>query len=1325
MTLAGHGCPRWCEWIVAAAIVCACAGWFSSAQAQDVTFELRVVWGGGPARSLAGSIRATDGSLEIVRNLSVQDDAAAAVLPTGRGEIAIRPHSPSNFGGVDLKVKGKLDSQLQFELREPGSSEPAKPLQVSFKQLLAGREVLAIDSRGSKLALERPLHDRVRVQLNRGQTIFRSGEAAQLAIEGYRTNLPAGDYRVNVRLQEATSDRALVQLHQDVSVDDQGNFAAANFSNIALPDRPGAYAFEISIARRRLINTLMNTGTLPARRVELVIVPSEVRGDLAEQQTPATDWQLVSQVYPAGVSWWDSLGKFRIPTMKTMTPLVTQAARPLSSGDHQRLMVGNKECMVLATGAWQAFPLSIDQAGVPHRVTIQVPADAPQKLIFSVHEPSQATDAPALRLDTGMLVESGTTTVDGLVQHHMLFWPKQTHAYLLVMNADSQRSAAVAEVNLEAAPAGLQASPAHGLSRSDDLANVRTSSIYLDKPLLAENFCATRRVEGPRELDTWLTVWQSSERLAEYTQWSGHNAATVTVATQGGAIYPSRVWDPTHKFDSGTFLSDGASPEIKDWVEVMCAHFDQRGLKLILALDLEGPLAELERAALDQSASESAALRSRYQVDIEGRTARPSDDPQNTDARRPTLYNPLDPRVQSVLTKIVDEIAERYHRHPCFAGVQINLSERSHFNFAGDAWGYDSESLARFERNMGSVLPKDAGERERLLRGPLRLNFLNERAQELSVFYSRLAKAIAAHNPQAKLIINPTKLVAMPPASDNYLLAASQPLSASDLLIAAGVDCKALSNLDHAIVLRPEADSPMRTPTSRAWSYRLASDTQLDSLFANHPVGAMVQQLPTSFRLADYDKVNPFGNGRNRTWLFPHALVAGDGARRNLAHRLFQADVQHLANGGWMVPIGQEDELRELVSALQKFPPITMRDLSPAGISPTIKVRRAEHANKTYVQLINDASWSEKVVIQFKCSRETRALQFGGDDAEAWQPIAAGQAEKIQLTLPAYGLMGVCFECSDVELISISSSPPADLAQRLESRLTELQKLIDRAGELNEQQTLGLLGGDFETWESKLPKGWTTSTHPSTSVAQDHELPRSGTSCARLENRSGNNATAWIQSDRIAIPATGRLALEVWVRTLPGPTQPTVRLSLVGRYRDGKRFQRWHEFTSASEPETSVKVAAASTKGSARLPIDWGNRPLVLLVPDVPNEELAELRAAVDVVGQGTIWVDDVRVYGMYLHPDEKVHLSGQMFMAREQMRQGNYALADQMLSSFWSNFLSTYLPVETAPVQPVSTRIQEARLPARAPTPGPVWRNPNAPRLNQWQESLRSRWQR
>ncbi len=1313
------------------AMVCLCAVGSADSWAQDVAIEARIVWGGGPARQFAGSIRITDGSLEVVRNLAVQDDAAAAVVPKDASELTVRPHSLGTFGGVDLRLKGKLDSQLQIQLTEPGSTATSQPAQVTLKQLLSGREVFPIDARGSKLAIERPLYDRLRAKLNQGQAILYAGDIANLVVEGHRTGLPAGDYRVHVRMFAIDDDRPITQLHQDIVVDDQGSFPNTLFSSITPPTQPGVYYFDVTVQRRRLINNLMSNAALPVRRVEFVVAPS-TQNPPADQNIAFGSWTTLAQVYPAGVSWWDSLGTFRIPTVKTITPLVSANARPLGSGEHQRRLIGDRECMVLAPNAWQGFPLSTEHVGLPHRVSVQVPADASQKLVFSVHERSQASDAPALRLDSGMLVEVSHSSSADFVTHHFLFWPKQTHAYLLVLNADTQRPATLSEINLEVASEGLVQSnsqPTVETERDNSQPTKRIASMYLDKPLLAENFCAMRRVDASRELDGWQTVWQSADRLAEYTAWSGHNTATITVATQGGAIYPSQTWTPSPKFDSGTFFSDGSSPEIKDWVELICCQFDQRGLKLVLALDLEGPLLELEKATQEPAPINSKKLpSSRYQVDLTGREARlNTTDVSSTDDPKHTLYNPLDERVQTALTKIVTELATRYGKHPCLAGIQINLSERSHFNFAGDVWGYDDQALARFQRSLGSELPKDDDERHRLLTSTLRLSYLNDRASQLSAYYVKLAKEIRTSNANVQLIINPTKLVAMPPAADNYLMAASQALSPSELLLGAGIDSRVLATADNIVMLRPEADSPLRAPASRAWSYRLASDAQLDSGFAGAKTGAIIQQLPTSFRLSDFDKVNPYGNARTRTWLFPHALPAGAAARRSLTHRLFQADAQWLASGGWMVPIGQEEAVRPLLKAYERFPAVVMSELKPHSVSSTLKIRRTEHAGKTWLQFINDASWTEQATIEFHCPKETEAVVFGDQNSlleDARQSVAPGKLNRLALTIPAYGLTGVCIDSATLELVNIASRPPSDLADKLDRRLSELQSLIDRAGELNQQQTLGLRGGDFEVWEQNgMPQGWTTSNNPNTSVTQEFELPRSGAACIRLENRS-TNGTAWIQSDRIAIPATGRLALEVWARTAPGPTQPSVRLSLVGRYRDGKRFQRWHEFSSDSD-QTS-RTASKSTNKAGRLPIDWGNRPLVLLVPDLPNDELVELKVAIDVVDQGTLWVDDVRVYGMYLHPEEKVHLSGQMFMARQQMRQGNFALADQMLGSFWSNFLSTYLPSASATGTAASTPAKEARLPSGPISgPTPAWRKSNAPRLNQWQENLRGRWQR
>ncbi len=496
----------------------------------------------------------------------------------------------------------------------------------------------------------------------------------------------------------------------------------------------------------------------------------------------------------------------------------------------------------------------------------------------------------------------------------------------------------------------------------------------------------------------------------------------------------------------------------------------------------------------------------------------------------------------------------------------------------------------------------------------------------------------------------------------------------------------------------------------------------MDNLTSADYSSLIVQQLPTSFRLPDYDKANPLGLARPRTWLFPHAQAAGDSARRQIINRLYHHDLQHVTSGGWLVPMGQESSLRSLVRVLEQFPLQTMQDVAIQGASASLRVRSLEHDGKTYVQFVNNASWSENVFIQLRASQQTQATKLtGGASRQENESVTlpAGEPTSVQLAMPAYSLMGLVIDSTEVQILSITSAAPTEMANIMQQRMAGLQSLIDRAGQLNEQQTLGLRGGDFEAWgEDGKPLGWTISTHPSTTIRREEELPHTGRACVRLENRSENKATAWIQSDRIAIPTTGRLALEVWVRGTPGAAQPIVRLSLVGRYRDGQRFQRWHEFVSGKP--TSSRLGA---RDETQLTDDWGRRPLVLLVPDVPSDDLSELSVAVDLVGQGTICVDDVRVYGMFLHPDEQVHLSGQMFVASQQMRQGDFRLADQLLHSFWANFLSTYIAHAQAPAdQPVAN---EARLPQRTAPTGPAWRNPNAPRFNQWQENLRNRWQR
>ena len=198
-----------------------------------------------------------------------------------------------------------------------------------------------------------------------------------------------------------------------------------------------------------------------------------------------------------------------------------------------------------------------------------------------------------------------------------------------------------------------------------------------------------------------------------------------------------------------------------------------------------------------------------------------------------------------------------------------------------------------------------------------------------------------------------------------------------------------------------------------------------------------------------------------------------------------------------------------------------------------------------------------------------------------------------------------------------------------------------------------------------------------------------------------------MQSEQIRIPESGRLVVSAWVRApAVGNTPQVLRLSLIGRTRDGRRYQRMHQF-------------AAQTANSD-LPVDWGKRPMTLFVTDLPSAELTELYVAFDLVGPGKVWVDDIQAVEAYLSPEERVQIRGQIFLAKEKLRDNNAFPAEQVLNSHLARYLAsiTPRPVSTSQVNPTQVAQPEK------PVSGNRWNN-SPPILYQLRESVRERWQK
>ena len=95
------------------------------------------------------------------------------------------------------------------------------------------------------------------------------------------------------------------------------------------------------------------------------------------------------------------------------------------------------------------------------------------------------------------------------------------------------------------------------------------AAAYFQRPLMPEFFSAGEALdEGSRRTyDDWQTFLDAGRRFMQWLKYAGYNAAVVPIYHEGSTLYPSRLLEPTPRYDSGIFLSAGQDPVRKDVLE--------------------------------------------------------------------------------------------------------------------------------------------------------------------------------------------------------------------------------------------------------------------------------------------------------------------------------------------------------------------------------------------------------------------------------------------------------------------------------------------------------------------------------------------------------------------------------------------------------------------------------------------------------------------------------------------------------------------------------------------------------------------------------------
>lgn len=1209
--------------------------------------------------------------------------------------LVIQQRSPRTYEGVDLRVQCPPEARLRIEL----AAQQAPPQPISFdvpiSDVLEGYYERPLDGSGNRILIHRAPGDSLRVRFERDHLVFAPQERFRFEVEPYLLPLsPGSKVLVRLALRSARGGEELWATEHRIQAGDGTSVAG----EILLPAAEGVYDLVLTATpdegwASAVRRPLAWRKPVAERIVQLVVISPERP---ALPVAAPSEWTELFSIDPANPRWWERLA--RLPHLARVSRPGKQALgngtmqvwhHPL--GDVARLAPSHQSPDL----SWQFYTLPIAEPGRPHLLEVAYPSDIAQTLGVSILEPNAAGALMPLGLDSGVVVEGAELAGQPAewLHHRLVFWPRTTNPILLLVNHRRSQPAVYGRIRVLTGPRHLPAALPPGTP-----AGGRLVAAYYHRPLFPENFGGREAFDSfsGHSLEDWVTFYEGGSRLVEYLHYVGYNGLLLSALADGSTIFPADDLQPTPRYDKGALFGTGQDPLRKDVLEMLFRMFDRERLQLVPALDFSTPLPELEA----ELRAGGAARQGLQWIGPQGTTGGESA-PLASGAMPP--YNPLNPRVQETLLRLIAQVADRYSAHASFGGVALQLSAGSSLRLLSPEWGMDDTTISRFEQQMGLKVPGEGpdrfAQRAAFLAGPQRELWVRWRAQQMSDFYRRAHARIAAARPDGRLYLNAAGLLDGRETEYRLRPALVQRTTLAELMLEAGVEAEAWQDQPGMVLLQPQWVICGEMPAARAAAQYLERLPDADRYFQKLSVpGSLFFHRPQQVRLASFDRQSPIQP--SYTWLTAQAALSQAANRRRLVHALAALDSQVLADGGWLLPLGQEEAIRDVVAVCRQLPAVPFAKVggdSGQGDSQPVTFRFATSGGMTYLYAVNGAPFASSAQVRVQAPAGCRMEEITGR-----RPVPPlrndAQGAYWSVDLGPYEVVAVRFSAPEVAFWQ----PRAEWPQVVEAELSRRIRLLGaKAAALRQPPPLDVLDNPgFErrpTSGEEVP-GWAITRQPESEVHTDTQQYHEGKQSVRIASRG---PVACLVSRPFAAPDTGRLALSVWLRVADAGQQPPLRLAVEGKL-DGQDYYRF------------APVGMARPGAPPAPPIDTQWRQFIFQVDDLPLEGLSQMRVRFDLMGAGEVWADDVRLFALAFNDKELRELAKLITVAEFQLQNGRLSDCLRILDGYWAQFLESHVPVDPDAVA--------ARPAAAAPQspPGPTGKPAEPQPRTGWMDRVR-----
>jgi len=1232
----------------------------SSLSYADEAMMVRVAWGGGREKQWEGSIAVSRGAISQPRPLGIEADEPGSMwLDDGR--LSIRQRSPRTYDCVDFIVTAPLDAKLIVQLAAASDSKRGPQIEVPLSDISSEFRNLPLDDRENRLLVRRAPGDSLPVRMRYSSLVFSPGETMRFEVVPHLLPVPA-DSRVQLKTQLLNSQE---QPRWSSTQDVRAGGGETIPLELTLPEEEGVYEIVIAAQQSggwpRGLRPLRWTRTIAERRVQLVVISRQRRVTSAAGE-PAP----ILEIDPAGSRWWE---KVKLPSWPRLS---RGLSGPLGNGMRETIHHALGEVSRLKPSAaspdvsWEAYNLCIGSPGRPYLLEIEYPSDVPQTLGLSIVETNAAGTLVPIGLDSGIDVsdEAAAVAAPHWERHRLVFWPRTAAPLLLITNRREQSPAVYGKIRVLG---GWERLP--GTDTTDGHASQRLIAAYMDRPLLAENFSAAESLDtwSGRTLQDWKTFHQAGTRLVDYLRYAGYNGLVLSVAADGSAIYPSKVLEPTPRYDTGAFFASGQDPMPKDVLEMLLRLTDRENLQLIPSLEFASPLPALE-AILRRGGAEAQGLE---WIGADGASWCQTYSPRRGLA---PYYNTLDPRVQEAMLSAVRELVERYAGHTSFRGLALRLSAYGYAQLPGPEWGMDDATIARFQLDTGIQTP-GSGEKRFAVRAAFltsdeqRGRWLQWRAAECYKFYHRIQETLAAARPEMPLYLAGAEMLAGPGIEAELRPTLPRRSSLAPAFLHAGIDLRLFRDDTHVVLLRPQRVLPAVQLTAQAIDLELAQMSEAASFFRSLPqAGSLFFHPPQDVRVPSFDQKVAIKS--SDVLLLMQAVPSGIQNRQRFAESLFGHDSQILIDGGWMLPLGQEDAMHRFAAAFRQLPPVHFTDAEDSHAGQPVVFRSATVDGKSYAYAVNTTPFPSRAQVRLAASPNCTIDDLnGGGHSGSLKNDDAGLSWAIELE--PYDLAVVAFSEPGVKLLQPQATLPGNAANSMAERIRQLGA---RAVALRNPPLLKVLENPgFQSQPSKTEPvpGWAVSKGQGISITTDTTQghvadPALGPKGAQSARISSNGPIASLVSQPFAAPRTGRITMSVWLRVTDASRQPVLWLAVQGRLV-GRDYYRYASVGQPPRPGQDGKPLTAT----------WSQ--FIVSFDDLPLDGLSQMRVRLDLMGAGEVWADDVQLFDLAFNETELRALYKLLTLADLNLQNGQLGDCMKLLSGYWPRFLMQNVPLPPA----------------------------------------------